>query len=674
MSVSTDGSDAQNWAEGIVLADNDVLEFDPAAQRDLLLGTDLSVCYLRNQSSRVLNTNGHKLTLTGLVEQSSSITSSLAGSSVEFAGTTNQGISSGMFTSDSICNLIINNAANVTLSGNLHLTNNITATSGRLDAFTNSPTVYYSGQLLDGVFTNDRVYNLTLYNTSGYSPASDFLVGNNLTVGRSSVLTINPGRLFTVSGSVTNYNGVDGIVIKASSSNANGSFIFHNEANNPLNATVEMYTKAYYDANGPAGYKYKWQYFGIPLRTIVADPTFAGSYVRKYNEVGQTYSDCWVSLNNASVLTSLTGYEITQKLPKTISFSGVLENRDFNQTLSYTSNSYFPGQHVISNPYAAAINISQIGFSNMEQSVCIYNTGGNADWQQNYGTSGNSPGQYVAVPVNQAGVSGLPDQIPSMQGFMVSAYTGGGTINIPYNSTATKNTQIQRVRNKNAVADNQSVTIIDVKGTYFSDRMWIFTNPKCSHRFDNGYDGAKFIGTSENPQLYAEEVDGNYQVNTVDDIDSTRLSFHSGKDSTYTLTFTHQNQSTGFSELYLTDSVTGQTIDISQNGSSYVFKALPGTVEKYRFLIHTRKVINSIQNDENSGISIYSENNKIHILNKTTEAGEIFLYDNSGKQVGNYLFNTNSTTSITPGLKAGIFTLKASCSKLSIVKNIIIKD
>jgi hypothetical protein len=106
-------------------------------------------------------------------------------------------------------------------------------------------------------------------------------------------------------------------------------------------------------------------------------------------------------------------------------------------------------------------------------------------------------------------------------------------------------------------------TIIDVKGSRFADRMWIFTDPSCTHGFDNGWDGEKFMGSSISPQIYAMEPDGIYQVDAVDDINNTYLGFRAGEDSVYTFTFTHQNLELKYTNVYLVDSVAHQTVDIT---------------------------------------------------------------------------------------------------------------
>lgn len=60
---------------------------------------------------------------------------------------------------------------------------------------------------------------------------------------------------------------------------------------------------------------YRWQHFGVPVKEVVANPTFYGAYLRKYDETinaANSYYQKWVNLTNESKLEKFRGYEITQ--------------------------------------------------------------------------------------------------------------------------------------------------------------------------------------------------------------------------------------------------------------------------------------------------------------------------------------------------------------------------
>jgi hypothetical protein len=129
-----------------------------------------------------------------------------------------------------------------------------------------------------------------------------------------------------------------------------------------------------------------------------------------------------------------------------------------------------------------------------------------------------------------------------------------------------------------AAAAEMVISIIDVQGTRFNDRMWIFSVPECTPYFDNGWDGYKMFGSMYNPQLFAMGEDGNYQVYSVNDLTNSYLGFRAGEDSVYTLTFNHEFIETRYQHLYLVDLVEKKTVDVFAAGSKYTFSA-PRTAE-----------------------------------------------------------------------------------------------
>ena len=519
--------------------------------------------------------------------------------------------------------------------------------------------------------------NLNINNASGVFMAS----GANAIV--NGTLLINSGRYFEIgSGTlvnaqlITNNAGTSGLTIKSSSTAANGTLIFNNTVDYPVSATVEMYSKAAASYNSSTGkyYNYKWQYFGIPLQSVVASPTFDGSYIRKHEESGSNSTGTlWVNQTNASTIIPFAGYEITQVASKTIYFEGTLVNNSTSQLLTRTTGASYPGQNLVSNPYTAAININQLSFGTAEASVYLYNTGSWSDWNSNTNTAlGDGAGQYTAVTQNAAGLNGVPGQIPSMQGFLVNTTVPNATLTIPYNSVATiKNTDPQRIKSENV--SSTASTRIDITGSRYSDKMWVFVDPTCTRGFDNGWDGYKYMGSSLAPQLWAMEADGNYQIDGVDDINNTELGFVTGEDSIYRLTFTHENMYQQYSTLYLIDLKTNSITDITQSGTQYSFTATASSPTK-RFKIVTNSGI-STENASitNSTLSLFSSENTIYIQNNSDVKGEISVFDATGKYILKTSFEPNTITTFPTKLAAGSYIVKAITSIDKLTKAIILK-
>jgi hypothetical protein len=537
---------------------------------------------------------------------------------------------------------------------------------------------------------NTSMYHLNVTNSGGITTQLPLLTTTTLNIATGSKLTIDTTRAVSVSTIVSNNAGTSGLIIKSNPLAANGSLIYHNAYNSPVQATVEMYSKASIVSGN-----YKWQYFGIPIRTMTAFPTFNGGYLRQFNEAGTgsgtTPDKHWYQLQNSSVLNAFNGYEACQTSPKTFYFAGDLVNSNYYSgklAFTYTSptvHSQYPGQHLIGNPYTAAIDISKIEFGSsdtlvMQNTVYLFNTGSYADWQAaGSGTASSSseasyvPGQYLCVPKSTAGMNGLPSQIPSMQAFliMVKSDNASATISIPYSSVGTvvKNTTKQR-----ADAVPKVSTRINVQGTGYGDNVWLITEPSCSRAYDNGWDGYKtiYIGVA---QLYAMETSGNYQVNSVGNINDTYLGFQAGTVGNYTLTFNHENMESQYPALYLIDLMNNNKVtDITINGSKYNFEASNTSTVQKRFKIVTsldgvtqNKVVNK------TVFSINNMGNTIFVNNFTNHKGFITLYDIAGKAIQKSPFTENNVSTINTNLSNGIYLIKAVIGDSQLAFKIVIE-
>jgi hypothetical protein len=205
--------------------------------------------------------------------------------------------------------------------------------------------------------------------------------------------------------------------------------------------------------------------------------------------------------------------------------------------------------------------------------------------------------------------------------------------------------------------------------------MWIFTDPNCSHGFDNGWDGEKFIGSKLTPQLYAMETDGIYQVNSVDDMNNTYLGFRAGEDSMYTLTFTHQNLELKYTNVYLIDSVAQQTVNITPSGTQYSFRSLPTDTIIKRFKIVTSPEISTNVTapvTKNTNLKVFSSNHTVFIDNPSDYKGSLSLYDISGRLIQEYNFTANGVTTIRTDLIPGSYLIKATTNHERVTKNIIL--
>jgi hypothetical protein len=257
---------------------------------------------------------------------------------------------------------------------------------------------------------------------------------------------------------------------------------------------------------------------------------------------------------------------------------------------------------------------------------------------------------------------------------MTPTSTVNSTFGITYNSVVMYNTDKQRVKGDKEVSVTDSLigTSIELDGTSNSDRMWLFAQPGCTRNFDNGWDGAKMPGDALAPKIFAEEEDGNYQVDAVDDINNTFLGSQAGEDTQYKLTFTHQNITSKYAGVYLVDLVDNKTVDITLSGSTYSFTAESTPTPVKRFIIATRSIDNTGSGD-NSQLKVFNSGNTVFVQNLSNQNGQLNLYDMMGRNLKNAKFGPYGISAIQIGsFISGAYIINAATDNERVCKKIII--
>lgn len=589
--------------------------------------------------------------------------------------------------------------------GNLYNENYLTSLSG-----TNNPTTVVpwpsttftnsSGVSTPEAWTTSARWNhdtipsanlhpaVTIY-IDGNCQVTDTAVAHNLTILAPHDLvvpkvTVLPEKLLQITGNLSgqliNNGNAAALVIKADETKANGSLIF---ASGSPQATVEMYSKAWWNLNEVINSKYNWQFMTIPVQNI-SDVTsvFDGGYVRVHNEagwgagLGDVPLKRWTQLPNGASMQYDKCYEIVQPTPRFYTFTGTLFNGNINRSLSYTPKitnvqGEYPGQHLIGNPYTTAIDITQIQFgANMEETVYIYNTGTFNSWGNNKAASGTNPGQYVAIPKNIASQTtpiGLQRQIPSMQAFLVKCTTAS-TIDISYNTAKTKNTETQRISHTPALPWLR----IELKGaTKGGDMLWLFKKDGTSREFDNGWDGYKINGDIGMPRIFDSELISNYQINTMPDFNETKLGFRAGNgDTQYTLSFDNYNLSETYAELYLLDKNTNQLVDI-RNKCEYSFTATNTTTTEERFKILTYRPVST----SNTVIkaNVFYIDSRLTFQNFADQHTKFYLYDINGRKILETKIQRGETRIVDLKLIPGIYICSVLSNNQYTKKTVIVK-
>lgn len=680
---STNWGTASNWTGNTVPGVDATIEFHPSPVRNCIMDIDRSVTDIINaQGTYNIITNGKKLTIKGnlVFSNGAKINASATGSELIFAGNLPQNIAAGVLANNEVYNLTVNNPNNVTLNGTIRLLNNITAQSGQFDAYSNTPTIIFAGTALqninEGIFRDAKAQTFTIDNGTGVQLNTNFILNNNLNINSGKKFIISAAKTLRVNGLVSNSAGTGGLIIKASSTLANGSLIYFNNFNNGVQATVEMYSPATWNLSNPEGAKFNWQFFGIPVRPITANPTFYGAYVRKKLESGTTMSNHWQQLQNESVIEPFYGYELVQATAKTYSISGTLVNSNFNSgPLAITAGAIYPGQHLFANPYTAAIDIRQIEFgSSMEASVYLYNTGTFSQWNAVPGAkTGGIPGQYTAVPKENAGLSDLPVQVPSMGSMLVRALSADANafISLNYNSVAMGNSDRQRTPvEEEKPATAVSSTRIEVEGENGADKMWIITKPWYKKDFDNGGDGYKQTGNALSPQIFAVDKAGKLQVNATNDMNNLVVAFQAGQDTKYQMKFIHENTEEYYSRIFLHDLVAKQVVDITENGSIYNFEASSTPAPVERFLLVSQPA-NLIPVSDENRINVFSAHNNIYVYNLSDLPAKAYLFDAAGRLLSQADLSAKGVAGLT-GQQHTVLLLKVVFGDKTITQKIVI--
>ena len=581
--ADTNWGSVSNWLLGSIPASGEDILFDLSPFNHLVLDQNRTIGSLTNaQSTYRMVTNGKNLTINGSFIQSNGaqVDASAAGSTVTLAGSSAQTIPAGTFYNNQVVNMAINNANNVTLYGNLSLSGSLTATSGALDAVSQSPAVTLNGSsaqtLESSTWLNDRIYNLTVANAAGVTDNATFTVNNNFTINAGSVFNVAPAKTLNVNGTLTNNAGTTGLVI-ASSAAGTGSVV-HTTDNVP--ATVNRYV----DGTASA-----WHFLSSPVSGQAIHGsgwTPSGTYgdgtgydLYAWDEP----ASCWIYNLNTSVAPTWTtthpsadfvpgrGYlYAVQAATPTKQFVGNLNNGTVNCALNSSATGSYKGFNLIGNPYPSSIDWKADGGYSRSQ---LEQTGGGYNVWIWSATAGNYV-VYNSAFAGDAGTNNVTRYIPPMEGFFVQA-ASTGTFSF-YNSCRVHNEASNWLKVKPADANEYlmkiSVNSVSVNGQ--DEVMLYFGCP------DNMNGAMKIFNTTREsdtnkpkaPGLFLPLGKEYYSVRYFTDTKESRvipLSVNVSKNADYTLRFSIPDT---MQNVLLEDKLTGKISPVYKGGS-YTFKA-----------------------------------------------------------------------------------------------------
>lgn len=567
--------------------------------------------------------------------------------------------------------------------------------------------------------TEDVVFATTA--NSGKNAVKNLVLDQDRTitklVNETNFATIIPtGKALTVKESIVGSETkqkAGKIVIRSEKDKPNGTLIVLGQpTSSPVYATVEMYSKAEklhtpitWEDNIPGsptnGQKftssYRWQYFGVPVESVQADPTFYGAYIRKYEEKyngdNKKFFQKWKDVRNSDNLTAFAGYEITQQSHETYTIKGKLNLGDIILTLTrkapaiitykgleLTLKHYGLGYNLFGNSYTAAIKINQIKFPNtaVEKTVYIYNTGTFSEWAFNKDNHDNdNPGEYIVVPSNVGHIMGV-DQIPSMQGFMLKFNPSqtkfdrdDAFVTLNYNRIVS-NDKPQRIGVRNS-SEEAGYLKVKLEGKTSADVLWLIETPEATDNFDDGYDGSKLVGLSSSAAIFAQEEDNTLQVKSSNSIIDKAFCFQANKDKKYQLTIVKSNLDK-YADLQLLDLKTKTLTPVGRDTTVYSFTSEDnGDIDK-RFMFVNHKTPTDIYDESSVDLldAYLTDNNTLVINNMTVSEGIMSILDAAGSTVA-----TGKTpigfSKIPINLSAGVYVVAIKAGKKTKNVKIVIR-
>ncbi len=516
----------------------------------------------------------------------------------------------------------INNAGNTFGDGTYMITGDFVSSGTFLSE---AGAVYMKGTLAQTMTLEAATFNnLTIDNaTSVTLTSTQTIITNNLTIEPEKVFKIEADKNLTVTGSIDNYGGTDGFILK---SNATGTAsLLHNTLDVPV--TVQRYI---------TGNAEDWHFLSAPVsnQSISGGWNPSGTYgngtgydLYLFNEptpcwtyqLNITVAPTWPSIHPAADFIAGRGYLYATQAPNpTKEYIGLLNNG----TLQYPITNESPdpeltGFNLIGNPYPSSVdwksltgwNRTDLVSSGDGYDMWIWNAASN-----NYGVF-NSAGNL--------GTNGVTQYIAPTQGYFVRA-ASNGTIGMS-NTTRVHSGASNWLRTGNAGLNTLKVRISSKDGHGSDEVLLQFGNP------ENEVGAVKLFSQNEAaPSAYLLEQNSKLSIRYLTDTNENSkipVYFKAGSDGQYSLQI--DAEIADYEVLLLEDKKTNVITDLKVN-AEYDFRGSISDAAN-RFVIHFKAF--SFTTGELPA-TIYSNGNEILVdLTLVAEQTEIKVYDLLGRLI-----------------------------------------
>jgi hypothetical protein len=502
------------------------------------------------------------------------------------------------------------------------------------DGAWNSTTTWEDGTVPTSSDNVAIMHNVSLSSTGDVASSVYIYDGKSLTIAQGGQLTVTNATTVSSSGSLT----------IESNSSGNGSLIGGSFSGN---ASVERYIEGY-SASSSDG----WHLISSPMTSFnVASSDFepASGIDDLYEFDEATYM--WLNYFDSGILSfaSGTGYLIARKTTMTGSFTGTLNSADVAfSNLSLTSGKG-EGWHLLGNPYSSALiwneSSNWIG-SNIVATAKVRN---------------ESTGNYDDIATD--------GYIPSTNGFFVQATDASNSITIKASSRTHNATN----NYKSEEASPQLILKISNDVNSFSDQCLIGFKQAATEAFDLAFDSHKLYGNATAPQLSSKMGDEIFSSNYLPPIETDynlNLEFKAGIQANYQLKV--EGMSSLNSDVFVTleDLKTNTTVNLNEV-QDYNFNGDPSD-DANRFVIHIFKSALGIGDLQKSKLKVYAHNNFVMVQNQTKTAGNIQIFNLSGKKIFDNRLNNQALSSYRIDVPSGAYIVRIKAGDSSIREKIII--
>lgn len=379
----------------------------------------------------------------------------------------------------------------------------------------------------------------------------------SLNIISSGALICNPTAQLTVSDSLINNSGTEGLILNSDVNNT-ASLISYN-------SNISVHIRNYMISG-------QWHFVSPPVSAATVNdfyfPSSTTSWLKRWDEV----LDDWVYISDVNASLSIgQGYATwfaNEKSDKTIDYAGNLNTGDKTISLDYSGTDR--GFNLIGNPFPSPVDWD-IGSWIKDQTTGIAYI-----WDN---------GNYISR--NSISEGSLTDGIiPLGQGFFVQATSSSASITIPqdarihHSQTFYKNTSQQKSLRKSSYLE------ISVFSENKKDYTWVSFNELATNNWDNGIDAIRLSGEEDQPQLYTKYENEKLAIQSFEPLSGTftvPLYFEAPWEGSFSLNFKYL-ESFADSNIWLEDKIANQWHPLSK-GIEYSFSA-SNNDDKHRFNLH----------------------------------------------------------------------------------------